>query len=65
MGISNADLLKKAIHEFRSVYNDLIDLIGKQNDVPQDAKANIEQFKWPEAKVEQYCRRIFIHLPAA
>ena len=53
VGVSNADLLKKAIGEFRGVYNDLIDLIGKQNDVPQDVKAHIQQFKWPEAKVEQ------------
>ena len=53
LGISNADLFKKAIGEFRGVYNDLIDLIGKQNDVPQHVKAHIERFKWPEAKVDQ------------
>jgi hypothetical protein len=53
MGVSNADLLKKAIGEFRGVYNDLIDLICRQNDVPPEAKAHIGQFKWPEAKVDQ------------
>ncbi len=53
VGVSNADLLKKAIGEFRGVYNDLIDLIGKQNDVPQHVKAKIGMFKWPEAKVDQ------------
>jgi hypothetical protein len=53
LGVSNPDLLKKAIGEFRGVYNDLIDLIGKQNDVPPDFKANIVHFKWPEAKVEK------------
>ncbi|MGA2799178.1 MAG: hypothetical protein ABSE63_16485 [Thermoguttaceae bacterium] len=53
LGVSNAELLKKAIGEFRGVYNDLIDLIVKQNDVPQEAKANLVMFKWPEAKVDQ------------
>jgi hypothetical protein len=53
IGVSNADLFKKAIGEFRGVYNDLIDLIVKQNDVPQEAKAQIVMFKWPEAKVDQ------------
>ena len=53
VGVSNPDLLKKAIGEFRGVYNDLIDLICKQNDVPPDFKANIEHFKWPEAKVDK------------
>jgi hypothetical protein len=52
VGVSNPDLLKKAIGEFRGVYNDLIDLIGKQ-DAPPDFKANIVHFKWPEAKVEK------------
>ncbi len=53
LGVSNADLLKKAIGEFRGVYNDLIDLIGRQNDVPPEVKAHIQQFKWPQAKVDQ------------
>jgi hypothetical protein len=52
LGVSNPDLLKKAIGEFRGVYNDLIDLIGKQ-DAPPDLKANIGYFKWPEAKVDK------------
>jgi len=53
LGVSNADLLKKAMGEFRGVYNDLIDLIVKQYDVPPEAKAQIVMFKWPEAKVDQ------------
>ncbi len=52
MGMSNADLLKQAIREFHGVYNDLIDLIVKQPDVPEHAKNHIQKFKWPEAKVE-------------
>ncbi len=53
LGVSNADLLKKAIGEFHGVYNDLIDLVVKQSDVPPEAKAQIIMFKWPEAKVDQ------------
>jgi hypothetical protein len=51
VGVSNPELLQKAMGEIRSVYNDLIDLIGRQQDVPEDVKANIQHFKWPEAKV--------------
>jgi hypothetical protein len=53
VGVSNPDLLQKAMGEFRSIYNDLIDLIGRQNDLPPDVKANIGNFKWPAAKVEK------------
>ncbi len=37
--------------ELRGVYNDLIDLIGKQKDLPPEVAANIHNFKWPEAQV--------------
>jgi hypothetical protein len=56
LGVSDPDLLKKAIGEFRGVYNDLIDLIGKQ-DAPSDFKAIIVDFKWPEAKVDKIAGR--------
>ncbi|MGA2062066.1 MAG: hypothetical protein ABSG67_16395 [Thermoguttaceae bacterium] len=52
VGVSNADLLKKALHEFHDIYNDLIDLIVKQPDVPEHSKTHIQKFKWPEPKVE-------------
>lgn len=53
LGVSNAELLRKAISEFRGVYNDLIDLIGKQKDLPPEVAANINNYKWPEAKVDK------------
>jgi hypothetical protein len=53
VGVSNPDLLIKAMDEFRSVYNDLIDLIGRQPDLPPDVKANLWHFRWPAAKVEK------------
>lgn len=53
VGVSNPELLKKAIGEFRGVYNDLLDLIARQQDVPPDVKKNIGLFKWPEPKVDK------------
>ena len=52
VGVSNADLLKKAIHEFHGVYNDVIDLICKQPHVPEHTKTHMQKFKWPEPEVE-------------
>ena len=50
VGVSNADLLKEAIHEFHGVYNDLIDLICKQPDVPEHAKRICRNSNGPSPK---------------
>jgi hypothetical protein len=49
-GVSNADLLSKAMTELRAIYNDLVDVIGRQKDLPSEVAQNINNFKWPEAQ---------------
>jgi hypothetical protein len=51
LGVSNADLLRKGMGELRSIYNDLLSLIGKQPDIPPDVAMNLDNFKWQEPKV--------------
>jgi hypothetical protein len=50
-GVSNPELLEKAMGEYRGIYNDLLDLVCKQPELPPDAVQKIKNFKWPEAKV--------------
>lgn len=51
LGVSNPELLQKAIGEIRGIYNEAIDVIGKQKDLPDEVAKNLRFAKWPEPVV--------------